>query len=134
LSDHCPFVINIGSSIPKGSRFKFENFWVEHSDFLKTVELHWNSTEYFANAAKTLSVKFKQVRHGLRNWRKMISNISRLIHSSNWVLLLLDGLEDQRPLSPLELSFRALVKNHLSSLLESKRKYWKQRSTVRWVT
>jgi hypothetical protein len=45
----------------------------------------------------------------------------------------LDGLKDQRNLSSLETAFRKLVKTHLAGLLESKRKYWKQRNTVRWV-
>jgi hypothetical protein len=81
-----------------------------------------------------LSAKFKQVRAGLRNWSKRLSNLNKLIHNSNWVLLLLNGLEEQRPLNPLEANFRVLVKNHLSNLLESKRKYWRQRNTVRWVT
>jgi hypothetical protein len=45
----------------------------------------------------------------------------------------MDGLEEQRTLSDLETTFRKLVKNHLASLLESKRIYWKQRNTVRWV-
>jgi hypothetical protein len=45
----------------------------------------------------------------------------------------MDGLEEQRTLSDLESAFRRLVKNHLASLLESRRIYWKQRNTVRWV-
>lgn len=50
-----------------------------------------------------------------------------------WVLLLLDGLEDQRPLSTLEKRFRRLVKEYLSTLIESRRIFWKQRNTIRWV-
>jgi len=46
----------------------------------------------------------------------------------------MDGLEEQRPLLGLEAAFRRLVKSHLATLLESKRVYWKQRNTVRWVT
>ena len=46
----------------------------------------------------------------------------------------MDGVEDQRPLSRLESAFRGLVKSHLTSLLKSKRAYWKQSNTVRWVT
>jgi len=45
----------------------------------------------------------------------------------------MDGLEEQRQLSNLEKAFKRLVKGHLASLLESKRIYWKQRNTVRWV-
>lgn len=75
-------------------------------------------------------MKFKQVRAGLKKWSKNLSNLSKLIYNCNWVLLLLDGLEDQRPLSRLETSFRNLVKLHLSNLLESRRIYWKQRNTL----
>lgn len=60
-------------------------------------------------------------------------NLNKLIYNCNWVLLLFDGLEDQRPLSRLESSLRALVRTHLANLQESKRVYWKQRNTVRWV-
>lgn len=63
VSDHVPYVIVIGTSIPRANLFRFE---AEFSDFLPTVELHWNSSPYFANAAQTLSAKFKQVRAGLR--------------------------------------------------------------------
>jgi len=100
---------------------------------LDTVKLHWNSSPFFANAARNLSTKLKQVRAGLRSWSKTLSKVSKLIYNCNWVLLLLDGLEDQRPLSDLEISFRRLVKSHLANLLESKRTYWKQRSTIRWI-
>jgi hypothetical protein len=97
------------------------------------VDLHWNSSPYHANAARTLSEKYKQVRAGLKSWSKKLSNLTKLIYNSNWVLLLFDGLEDQRTLSRLERAFRTLVKSHLASLLEAKRAYWKQRNTMRWV-
>lgn len=134
ISDHIPFVIHIGSKIPKSRIFIFENFWVNHPDFLDTVSLHWNNTPFFANAAKNISTKMKHVRTGLRSQSKNLSKLNRLIYNCNWVLLLMDGLEDQRPLSRLETAFRRLVKSHLSSLLESKRAYWRQRNTVRQVT
>lgn len=133
ISDHIPFVINIGTKIPKAACFRFENYWIEHKDFLKTVELHWNSTLFYANAATCLSQKLKQVRMGLKAWSKSFSNITKLLHNSNWVLLLLDGLEEQRPLSRLESTLRTLVKKHIENLLEQKRIFWRQRSTFRWV-
>jgi hypothetical protein len=45
----------------------------------------------------------------------------------------LDGLEEQRPLSLVERNLRKHIKAHLLNLLEAKRMYWKQRSTIRWV-
>lgn len=133
VSDHSPFVINIGTHIPKSSLFRFENYWLQFLGFLDVVALHWNSTPFYANAAKTLNSKFKQVRYGLKVWSKELSRLGKLINNSNFVLALLDGLEDQRPLSTLENAFRRVVKGHLNKLLEAKRIYWKQRNTTRWV-
>lgn len=95
ISDHATFVVNIGTKIPKASCFRFENHWAQHRDFLKIVELHWNNAPFFANAAKSLSQRFKQVRLGLKNWSKGFSNINKLLHNSNWILLLLDGLGEE---------------------------------------
>lgn len=87
VSDHTPYAINIGSRIPKASIFRFENHWAGHADFLKVVDLHWNSTPYFGNVDKTLSEKLKQVRGGLRSWSKSLSEVKKLIYNSNWSYL-----------------------------------------------
>jgi hypothetical protein len=126
-------VVHIGSNIPKSKLFRFENYWVEHPGFLECVSLHWHHSPVFGNVAQNLSSKLKHVRAGLKIWSKNISNLNRLIYNCNWVLLLMDGLEDQRALSHIESVFRTLVKSHLATLLDSKRAYWKQRNTVRWV-
>lgn len=133
ISDHIPYVVHIGSSIPKSKIFRFENYWVHHAGFLDTVALHWNNSPVYANAAMNLNSKLKHVRAGLKTWSKGLSNLNKLIYNSNWVLSLIDGLEEQRTLSRLESAFRKLVKVHLASLMESKRVYWKQRNTFRWV-
>lgn len=59
VSDHVPSVIDIGTSILGAKVFHFENYWVEFNNFLPTMALHWNSTPYFVNPAKTLAAKFK---------------------------------------------------------------------------
>jgi hypothetical protein len=58
-----------------------------------------------------------------------------LINNTRFVLALLDGLEEQRPLSVIERKFRKQLKVNLINLLEAKKVYWKwkQRSTIRWV-
>lgn len=89
------------------------------------MTLHWNSAPYFANSAQTINVKFKQVRFGLKRWSRYLSKLSKLINNCNFVLSLLDILEDQRQLSGLESAFRRVVVKHLADLLEAKRIYWK---------
>jgi hypothetical protein len=59
ISDHITYVLHIGTSIPKSKMFRFENFWADHPWFVDTVNLHWNNSPYFANAAKYLLMKFK---------------------------------------------------------------------------
>jgi hypothetical protein len=51
----------------------------------------------------------------------------------NLVLNLLDGLEEQRPLSTPEFNFRIIVKRRITNLLHYNRIYWKNRCTIRWV-
>lgn len=133
VSDNIPYVIHIGTNIPISNLFRFENYWIDHPGFQETVSLHWNCSPFYANAAQNISVKLKQVRAGLKSWSKHVSKLGKLIHNCNWVLLFLDGLEDQRPLSRLESAFKSLVKSHLATLENSRKLYWKQRNTVRWV-
>jgi endonuclease/exonuclease/phosphatase family metal-dependent hydrolase len=42
-SDHVPCLVFISTAIPKGSIFRFENFWLQHDDFFKQVQLGWHS-------------------------------------------------------------------------------------------
>lgn len=129
LSDHSPYVIRIGTTIPGSPLFRFENYWLNFPDFKEVVSLHWNSSPYFAKSTQTVNAMFKQVRAGLKRWSKELSQLNKFINNSNYVLALLDGLEDQRPLGVLESAFRRVVQKHLADLLEAKRLYWKQRNT-----
>jgi hypothetical protein len=36
-------------------------------DFMSVVQLNWYTTPFFANAAKTVNAKFRQVRAGLKH-------------------------------------------------------------------
>jgi hypothetical protein len=70
---------------------------------------------------------------GLKAWSRELSRLNTLIHNSSWVLALLDGLEEARPLSVAEKNFRGIVKTYLAKLLESKRTYWRQNAIIRFV-
>jgi hypothetical protein len=51
----------------------------------------------------------------------------------NKVLNLLDGLEEQRPLSLPEFNFHKIVKRSIANLLHYNHIYWKNRCSIRWV-
>ena len=52
VSDHCPFVIKIGTSIPRAQVFRFENFWLQHHDFQQAVKYNWQQPILASDIAK----------------------------------------------------------------------------------
>ena len=61
------------------------------------------------------------------------SKMKLLISSCNKVILLLDNLEELRPLFRQEFNFRKIVKLHLENLLHTQFLYWKKRCTIRYI-
>jgi hypothetical protein len=49
--------------------------------------------------AQDLTPRLKSVRQGLKKWSRNISKLNSIIDSCEFVLAMMDGLEDQRPLS-----------------------------------
>jgi hypothetical protein len=133
VSDHVPYVVQMESGVLKSNIFRFENHWVTHPEFSPTVQHLWSLPVHRGNAALVISAKFKSLCRGLKAWSRELSKLNKLINNNNFVFALLDGLEEQRPLLVIESNFRKLLKTHLISLLNAKRTYWKQWSTIRWV-
>ena len=66
ISDHLPCVKKIGTSIPKARVFRFENYWLQHSDFKQVVAAAWNIPVGNLDAVKSLNAKFKNLRRALK--------------------------------------------------------------------
>jgi mannosylglycoprotein endo-beta-mannosidase len=62
-----------------------------------------------------------------------LSRLTGLIQNCNKIILILDTLEEQRPLYRAEFNFRQIVKLHLEELLRAECNYWKKRCTIRWI-
>ena len=124
-SDHSPFSISIGTAIPKARIFRFENFWLKHKDFKQVVSDIWNQPTQESDSAKNITAKFKRLRKGLKIWAKSISNLAAIIKATNKVIHMWDFLEEFRPLSNIELNGRDILKQHLASILDYQRVYWK---------
>lgn len=54
-SDHGSIMITIGTSIPRANIFRFENFWLEHSDFQEVVQRIWSQELPHLDSAKNHS-------------------------------------------------------------------------------
>ena len=99
----------------------------------QVIKERWQHSGVYKNAAHDISARFKSIRYGLRKWSRHLSQLNKIIDSCNFVLALLDGLEDQRHLSLLEKNFRKSLKLHLIKLLEAKRIYWRNITKIRWA-
>ena len=132
-SDHVPCVVAINTSIPKCNIFRFENYWVELQGFLDCVSASWSSTINKAHITATIAAKFKSLRRDLKSWHMNVSKMKVLIAKCNRVVLILDSLEELRPLFRHEFNFRNLVKLHLEHLLHLQYLYWRKRCTIRSI-
>ena len=91
-SDHVPCVVSIGTSIPKSSIFRFENFWVEQEGFFKCVKDSWNAISNKSHISAILVDKLKRLRRDIKAWQRNISNLKILIQKCTRVIFILDFL------------------------------------------
>jgi hypothetical protein len=132
--DHIPCVISFQTTIPKSQIFRFENRWLQLDGFLPLVEKAWTHSVHYADAAKRITSKFKVLRKVLKHWAKSLSSLKVEIEDCNFVIALLDSVENCRSLIPSEVNLRISLKDHLAKLLKQQLAYWKQRGKIKWVT
>jgi hypothetical protein len=131
--DHAPCVVHIGTKITRARVFRFENYWMEHSNFLQIVNHGWTVPVTCSDPAKIVMARFKNIRRVLRAWQAHISNLSLLIDNIKLIIHFLDVLEEYRDLSIFECGFKELLNEKLLSLLDQQRIYWKQRGNIKFV-
>ena len=121
ISDHTPCGVQIGTKISKAKIFRLENFWMDILGFTELAESVW-TTEIRGNrgnnAATRITIKFKLLRRAIKRWTKGMAKLSNLIKECNSVWLILDKLEEQRPLCTQETNFRAILKRDILTLLK----------------
>lgn len=86
-SDHAPYIISISTIIPKRSIFRFENYWLEHQDFLPLVQQTWNTPLNVTDEAKIITAKFKNLRKVLKDWQRNLSSLKTAIQNVNFLHL-----------------------------------------------
>lgn len=89
-SDHVPCLISISTAIPKGSVFRFENYWLQHDDFFNQVQLGWFSPTFHHDAAKNITARFKNLRKVLEEWKHSLSNLKDNINNVKLTLSFLN--------------------------------------------
>ena len=133
-SDHVPCLVSVTTDIPKGLVFRFENYWMQHENFLQIVQHGWSIPVHHSGAAKRITAKFKNLRRVLRSWQSQLSSLKANIQNVKLILSFMGLLEEFRDLSMQEWNFRSILQDRLIHLLKQQRTYWKQRGNIRWVT
>jgi len=97
--NHTPFVISIGTSIPKGMVFCFENYWMEHEKLLECSSA-WMVSPYIS-AWKNQAPKYlvKNQRRILTFWQAHLSSLALNISNVQLIVSFLEILEEFRDLS-----------------------------------
>ena len=86
ISDHTPFNIQIGTSIPRSTLFRFENYWLSHHDFKEKVKSIGEQDIPESDSAKRITAKFKRPRKGIKIWAKDKSQLASTIKDTSAVI------------------------------------------------
>lgn len=61
ISDHNALLLELTSSVRSNSRFKIENHWLKHPDFIKLVETWWNAMDFVGTPEYVLFRKLQNL-------------------------------------------------------------------------
>jgi hypothetical protein len=132
-SDHIPCLITASTNVPRPQTFRFENYWLEHENFIPVLQHAWQLQTMTDDSAKKISAKFKNLRRALKAWKSQLPNLAAAIQNAKDQIQFFDMVEENRDLTLQEWNFRWAVSNHLEKLLHQQRIYWKQRGKINWV-
>jgi hypothetical protein len=59
-------VISVSTDIPQTKIFHFENYWLQHDDFMQVFMYGWNVPVAQEDKAKRIVAKFKNLRRVLK--------------------------------------------------------------------
>ncbi|KAI0493588.1 hypothetical protein KFK09_023707 [Dendrobium nobile] len=76
LSDHAPLLMTIsGNKIMPSLAFRFQNMWINHSDFLNVISANWHANVFPDNNVHGMSrlwAKLSRLKQLLRWWNKHV--------------------------------------------------------------
>jgi len=107
-SDHVPCLISINTPIPKGRIFEFENYLMEHEQFVNIVHHGWSLPTFQTNAAKIITAKFKNLKMVIKAWQAQLSSLKATISNIKLLLTFLGYLEEFRDLTLFEWNFKSI--------------------------
>lgn len=96
--DLVPCLIKIDTTIPYSKIFRFQNYWMQHPDFMAIVQYGWSLDTGQTDKAKIISAKFKNLKRVLNAWHSELSSLKTNIDNVKIILYFLEILEECRDL------------------------------------
>jgi len=79
-------VVEISTTIPQSSIFRFENYCLSHEEFPQVAVNGWSAPDHVIDPAKRITAKFKNLRKELRSWKEQLPGLKRTIENIKLVL------------------------------------------------
>lgn len=110
-------MVSVGTDISKGNIFRFENYWMEHEQFINVVAHGWSVPVQHSDKAKIITAKCKNLKKVLRVWQQQLSSLKVNISKVKLILNFLEVIEEYRDLSVGEWNFKTILSDQLVALL-----------------
>lgn len=108
-SDHVPLVVSASTKVPKPQIFRFKNSYLHKSSFLPAALANWNPSQGDVDGAAVIAANLKKVRSNVKACAKLNKDGCGVEDDCRFFIDYLDFQEENRPLSPAELTLRQLV-------------------------
>lgn len=122
-SDHTPLLLTLPTTTPKASRFRFENCWLKHPNFLRDILPAWSNAIVPADATGGLVGRVKALLHAAKCWAKRNRARPEELCNASFIILLLDIYEESRVLSAGEGRLREQCRERVTLLIAQRAAY-----------
>ncbi|VFQ68928.1 unnamed protein product [Cuscuta campestris] len=133
-SDHKPIVLQCAmESFKRAKPFRFQNFWVNHSTFLKVVNDHW-STFPTQGGMRGLASKLQALKTILRNWSK--STFGDIFEELKKAETNAQRAQEAYETNPEDPTLRSTANEAYAKLIEATNRettFWKQKANLHWL-
>lgn len=111
ISDHSPVLLSTNAGFQGKPHFHFESFWPKLPDYQQAVQRGWHSDIPISDPFRRLDGLLLNVAKELQSWgEKRIGHIKLQILAAREIILQLDAVQEQRPLTEEEHELRKELK------------------------
>jgi hypothetical protein len=134
MSDHCPLLLTCSPSQRKYQGFRFEAYWLKFPEFHEQVVKSWTMPVSSGNKAHALHIKLARLAKDLKRWnRTRIAALKKKSADTQQLVMHIDQLQDQRPLTNAEIQERKQAKGKIWGLAAVRKIKLRQRSRLTWI-